>query len=130
MKVNIWGLTLCLLCAGANGQQKITASSTAAPRKAWYDNFSIRGYMQIRYNRLMETNSKLKCEQCDRSWGEGGGLFIRMGRIIFSGNIAKNVFFYIQPDFGPRPALLKTSFNFGMPTLILALTRRMNSGYA
>lgn len=100
MKVNIWGLTLCLLCAGAYGQQKITASSTAAPRKAWYDNFSIRGYMQIRYNRLMETNSKLKCEQCDRSWGEGGGLFIRRGRIIFSGNIAKNVFFYIQPDFG------------------------------
>lgn len=56
--------------------------------------------MQIRYNRLMETNPKLKCEQCDRSWGEGGGIFIRRGRIIFSGNLTKNVFFYIQPDFG------------------------------
>ncbi|MCY7290802.1 MAG: OprO/OprP family phosphate-selective porin [Ferruginibacter sp.] len=68
--------------------------------KHWFESFSIRGYVQVRYNRLLETNQKLKCEQCDRSIGEGGGFIIRRGRIILSGQIAKNVYFYIQPDFG------------------------------
>jgi hypothetical protein len=67
--------------------------------KKWYDSFSIRGYMQVRYNRLLETNNKLKCEQCDRSMGEGGGFFVRRMRIIFSGNVSENVYFYVQPDF-------------------------------
>lgn len=68
--------------------------------KQWYENFAIRGYIQVRYNRLLETNPKLKCEQCDRSVGENGGFIVRRGRIILSGQIAKNVYFYIQPDFG------------------------------
>lgn len=65
----------------------------------WSDRFSIRGYVQARYNRLLETNPDLKCEQCDRSWGEGGGFFMRRVRIIFFGQISKQVYFYIQPDF-------------------------------
>lgn len=103
MKAIFMGLIVVFMCIYANAQQNtVTPSlnSSKPAKKAWYENFSIRGYMQIRYNRLMETNSRLKCEQCDRSWGEGGGVFIRRGRIIISGNIAKNVFFYIQPDFG------------------------------
>ena len=43
--------------------------------KKWYESISIRGYAQFRYNRLLETNSKLGCEQCDRSWGNNGGFF-------------------------------------------------------
>lgn len=69
-------------------------------KKNWFDNFSIRGYMQVRYNRFLETNEKLKCEQCDRSIGENGGFIIRRGRIILSGYINERLFFYIQPDFG------------------------------
>ena len=68
--------------------------------KRWYETISLRGYMQVRYNRLFETNPKLKCEQCDRSWGENGTFLIRRGRLILSGNIRDNIFFYIQPDFG------------------------------
>jgi hypothetical protein len=70
-----------------------------AEDKKWYQTFSIRGYTQVRYNRLLETNSKLGCEQCDRSWGEDGGFFIRRLRIIFFGQLSKRVYFYIQPDF-------------------------------
>jgi hypothetical protein len=81
------------------------------PAKKWYDAFTIRGYVQFRYNRLLETNPKLKCEQCDRSWGENGGFFLRRVRIIFSGNISDRVFFYIQPDFGS--AATPTGLNFG-----------------
>ncbi|MCF8254277.1 MAG: OprO/OprP family phosphate-selective porin [Bacteroidia bacterium] len=72
---------------------------TLEPSKKWFETFAIRGYMQVRYNRLLETNSKLKCEQCDKSIGENGGFFIRRTRIIFYGQINKRVYFYIQPDF-------------------------------
>ncbi len=84
-----------------------TISSEATPEtkkevvatKKWYDKISLRGYTQIRYNRLLETNEKLKCDQCDKSWGENGGFFIRRGRLIFSGDISDRLYFYIQPDF-------------------------------
>jgi hypothetical protein len=78
------------------------AQSSSSPKevKRWYETISLRGYMQVRYNRLLETNPKLKCEQCDRSWGDGNTFAIRRARLIFSGNLKENIFFYIQPDFG------------------------------
>lgn len=79
--------------------------------KKWYDNISIRGYMQVRYNRLLETNQDLKCEQCDRSWGENGGIFLRRMRVILYGQIHEQVYFYIQPDFASSAS--STSLHFG-----------------
>ena len=76
-----------------------SAVQVTTPKKQWFENIAIRGYAQVRYNRLLETNSKLKCEQCDKSWGEGGGFFLRRMRIIFFGNVHERVFIYIQPDF-------------------------------
>lgn len=32
-----------------------------ASKKKWYESFSIRGYVQARYNRILETNDKLSC---------------------------------------------------------------------
>ncbi len=66
----------------------------------WYETISLRGYMQVRYNRLLESNPKLKNEQGDKSWGENGGLSIRRGRLILSGYVNDRIYFYIQPDFG------------------------------
>ena len=65
----------------------------------WYEKINIRGYAQLRYNRLLETNPNLGCEQCDRSWGNNGGFFMRRTRIVFYGQIHPRVYFYIQPDF-------------------------------
>lgn len=76
------------------------ASGTARPAAApWYESFSIRGYAQVRYNRLLETNELLQCEQCDRSWGRNGGISIRRARVIISGQIHPRIFIYFQPDF-------------------------------
>ncbi len=69
------------------------------PNAKWYNRFSIRGYAQVRYNRLFETNPNLGCDQCDKSWGNNGGFFLRRIRIIFYGQIHPRVYFYIQPDF-------------------------------
>lgn len=79
--------------------KKIFENSSQKIDKKWYENLSIRGYAQVRYNRLLETNPDLGCEQCDKSWGGNGGFFFRRIRIIFSGQISKRVYFYIQPDF-------------------------------
>lgn len=79
--------------------------------KHWYESFSIRGYMQMRYNRLLETNPNLSCEQCDKSWGQNGGFFMRRLRIIFYGQIGKQAYFYIQPDFASSAS--STNLHFG-----------------
>nr|WP_294787122.1 porin [uncultured Flavobacterium sp.] len=79
----------------------------------WYDRISLRGYAQIRYNGLLSTNDKVSCDQCDKSWGttstapdakSNNGLFIRRARLVFSGQVHPNVFFYFQPDFASSPS--------------------------
>lgn len=65
----------------------------------WTDKINIRGYVQVRYNRLLETNPNLGCEQCDKSWGGDGGFFLRRARVILFGQLSKKVYFYFQPDF-------------------------------
>jgi hypothetical protein len=65
----------------------------------WYDRYSLRGYVQIRENNLVNTNALYKCEQCDKSIGPNNTLFIRRARLVFSGNVSDHVSVYIQPDF-------------------------------
>lgn len=79
--------------------------------KEWYDKINLRGYAQVRYNRLLETNGQLKCDQCDKSWGENGGFFLRRMRLIFSGQISKRVYIYVQPDFASSAS--STGLHFG-----------------
>lgn len=106
LKVTFTAITLCLLAFNmVNAQEKTQVE------KKWYETFTIRGYLQARYNRLLETNPQLKCEQCDKSWGENGGFFLRRARIVLSGQIGKNVYFYLQPDFASSAS--STSLNFG-----------------
>jgi len=69
------------------------------PSKNWYEIIQLRGYAQVRYNRLFESNPNLMCDQCDKSWGENGGFFFRRIRLIFYGNVHDKVYIYIQPDF-------------------------------
>ena len=89
-------LLLLIMTINAKAQNTPAKKET----KPWYETISLRGYMQLRYNRLLETNPKLKNEQGDRSWGENGGVVIRRGRLILSGYVHDRVFLYIQPDFG------------------------------
>lgn len=86
------------------------SSKTTSVEKKWYESISLKGYVQARYNRLFETNSKLKCEQCDKSWGENGGIFLRRVRIAFHGQVYKNIYFYIQPEFAG--SVSSTGLNF------------------
>lgn len=89
---------------------KTDAKPRAATPKKWFDNISIRGYLQTRYNRLLETNPNLECDQCDRSWGKDGGIFIRRARVIIYGQVSERVYFYIQPDLASSAS--STSLHF------------------
>ena len=86
-------IKLLIICLAYQSTFSQVDASQTPPNKinntqhGFNDSFSIRGYAQVRYNRLLETNENLGCEQCDKSWGKGGGFFIRRTRIIFSGQI-------------------------------------------
>lgn len=99
MKVKLLFL-LVFLAKFAFAQTGDTAQVKKEPekKKNWYDAISLRGYAQIRYNRFFETNEDVKCDQCDKSWGDKGGVFIRRARLVFSGNVHDRVYIYIQPD--------------------------------
>ncbi|GAA4295105.1 porin [Nibribacter koreensis] len=87
----------------------IQLNTTSAPAQEekkeskWYDKISLRGYVQIRYNRLLETNPELKTDY-DKSVGDKGGFLIRRARLVFSGNVHERVYIYIQPDFASTPS--------------------------
>lgn len=88
----------------ARPESKPTAQGQHAPPRPWYERLSLRGYAQLRYNRLLETNPSLNCSQCDRSIGNNGGIFLRRGRLVISGDVHPRVSIYIQPDYGSDAA--------------------------
>jgi hypothetical protein len=108
----LFSIVLGLLFSTTNSVLAQEAKDTLKKEtpKKWFETMAIRGYVQVRYNRLLETNPDLKCEQCDKSWGDNGGFFLRRVRIIWSGQISKQVYFYIQPDFASSAS--STSLQF------------------
>jgi hypothetical protein len=100
MRKTVFATIFVAMSAYAFAQTKPTETS---PKK-WSEKISLRGYAQLRYNRLFETNPALKCDQCDRSLGENGGFFLRRGRLILSGDISDRLYIYIQPDFASNPS--------------------------
>lgn len=103
-------LTICFSASGQSNSTDSVLSTAPKPDKKWFESISVRGYMQLRYNRLLETNKELGCEQCDKSWGGNGGFFIRRMRIIFFGQLSRQVYFYVQPDFASAPNGDKQNF--------------------
>ena len=120
----IIALPTCVVLSQDSLKNEVLTTPTKGEKKEWFQNFSIRGYMQVRYNRLLETNENLKCEQCDRSIGKGGGFIIRRGRIIISGYIHNRIFFYIQPDFGSSTGTTQNIFQLRDAYVDLALDRK------
>ena len=110
-------LVLLLLILNLQSQDSIPKTIVSELPKVeekkahWSDKITIRGYTQVRYNRLFESNSDLVSEQGDKSIGNKQGFFIRRMRIIFFGQLSDNVYFYIQPDFASSAS--STSLHFG-----------------
>jgi hypothetical protein len=106
-------LVICNCSFYGLSQSKADTSKKVSPTltKKWYESINLRGYAQVRYNGLLQTNEDLACEQCDKSWGGENGFFIRRMRLIFFGQIHPRVYFYIQPDFASAPS--SSTLHFG-----------------
>lgn len=67
----------------------------------WYERIKIRGYTQLRYNRIpgIKRNDDLKNAQGDRFLGRDNGFGIRRARVILYGDVHERVSIYLQPDF-------------------------------
>jgi hypothetical protein len=99
MRVSALARAVCAALTLAAVSRTARAQDSTAADRPWYDRLSFRGYGQLRYNRLLETNEKLKCPTCDRSIGENGGFFLRRARLAISAQVNDRVSVSIQPDF-------------------------------
>lgn len=75
------------------------ASPDPAAKSHWYDRIGIRGYTQLRMNRLYASSDELKNDLVDRSLGPGSTFFIRRARLVLWGDVHERVLIYLQPDF-------------------------------
>lgn len=83
-----------------------------AEEKKWYEKISMRGYMQVRQNNLFNSNDKLTCDQCDKAWGGTGGVSIKRARVVFYGQVYKNVYFKLETDFATAVSPTQSNQNF------------------
>lgn len=107
-------ILLIIFFLGTSLRAQLTVPDTTTKKsnstKKWFESINIRGYAQVRYNGLLQTNEDLECEQCDKSWGGENGFFFRRVRLIIYGQVNPRVYFYIQPDFASAP--VSTNLNF------------------
>lgn len=90
------------LFATAQSSPSVSTTANEKPKseeKKWYDKMRFSGYAQFRYNRLLESNPDLKCEQCDKSWGDNNSFAFRRARLVYQGQVHQRVFAYIQFDY-------------------------------
>lgn len=94
-KINLLTIVSTIILLNVNlvlGQvSNDTTKKNSTISKKWFESINIRGYTQIRYNGLLQTNEDLECEQCDKSWGGENGFFMRRMRVIFYGQINPRV---------------------------------------
>jgi hypothetical protein len=79
-------------------QAKSDDQAGGEKKKHFFDHINVRGYTQLRFNQLLETNEKLVNVQGDRSMGGNGGFLIRRARLVLSGDIHPQVAAYLQLD--------------------------------
>lgn len=89
--------------------QKVVNDTLASK---WYERIQLRGYAQVRYNRLFETNKNFTSPSTDKSIGNNKGFYLRRARLTFSGEATDRVFIYIQPDYSQDVGTGSTPQNY------------------
>lgn len=99
LKSLLIALTLMFSFAYAQSEETVGQKVDKILASKWYEKMSIKGYAQFRYNRLGETNRDLKNSAGDKSVGNDQSFFMRRARLVFSGELDKRVYYYIQADY-------------------------------
>jgi len=67
--------------------------------KPWYERLAIRGYMQLRFNRLYATEDAFKNDLGDKQIAENNSFSLRRARLVISGDVAPFLAVYLQAEF-------------------------------
>lgn len=88
----------------------VVAAKPIPPAPKWYDKYTLRGYAQIRDNRVYTSNKNFTCPQCDSAMGNNTNLSIRRARLIIQGDINERIALYFQTEFAQQSG---TALHFG-----------------
>ena len=76
-----------------------TAQPEPPPKKTpWYEKLSVRGYAQIRFNRLYATEDDFKNDLGDKALADDNTFSIRRARLIVFGDVTPFLGVYLQTD--------------------------------
>ncbi|MBA2538132.1 MAG: porin [Deltaproteobacteria bacterium] len=64
----------------------------------WYDKLAIRGYVQVRFNRLYASDDDFKNDLGDKAIAKNNSFSIRRARLVVQGDVAPFLFMYLQVD--------------------------------
>jgi hypothetical protein len=73
----------------------------------WYEKFTIRGYAQLRYNRIYATDDDFKNDLGDKNIALGNGFSLRRARLVVSGDVAPFLAVYLQAEFTGADAKMR-----------------------
>jgi hypothetical protein len=95
MAVACAALVLGGLAESPSGAQQAPA---AAPPAAWYQRFTVRGYVQLRYSDVSQGDGPVLEIPADRSVNPNETFMLRRGRVVLSGDITDRAALYAQVD--------------------------------
>ena len=87
-------------------QRVASAPKPVSSRTPWYERLRLRGYTQLRYNALLDsedapgTNGSRLRSVHDASINDDGGFLLRRVRLVLQGDITDRLQLYFQHDFG------------------------------
>lgn len=84
-------------------QLEVAAAPAPPPEKEkkehFFDRINVRGYTQLRYNELYQSNEELNNPQGDRTVGGHAGFSFRRARLVLLGELHPHIDMYLQTDF-------------------------------
>jgi hypothetical protein len=89
-------LALCAVPGYLHAQSP--KDSTPPPPRPWYSRITVRGYAQVRYNGVFQTNPLLVCQACDPNLGGVPGFSVRRARLAVQGGLHDQVQLKLEAD--------------------------------
>lgn len=83
------------------------ATSDSKPKTPWYEKLALRGYAQLRYNRLYATEDEFRNDLGDRAIADNNTFSIRRARLVVSGDVTPFLAIYLQSDFAGADAKMR-----------------------
>lgn len=84
-----------------------TAAAHGDKKVPWYEKLTIRGYAQLRYNRLYATEDGFKNDLGDKNIADGNSFSLRRARLVVSGDVTPFLSVYTQGEFTGSSAKMR-----------------------